>query len=66
MNKEQNEITRLLEELKSMTSVNAEKHISNNRDVWSKIGAKDIEAAGFENEAEMIQWLENNEYQNMS
>lgn len=60
-----NEIEVLLQELRSMKSEQRRKHIQNNRETWSKIGAKDLQAAGFESESELNSWLEENDYSNL-
>ena len=39
--------------------------VLNNRDTWSKIGARDWEGAGFASEEEAIQWIESNPYANI-
>ncbi|MEK6881827.1 MAG: hypothetical protein AABY22_19570 [Nanoarchaeota archaeon] len=56
------EIEKLLLELRSMKSDQRAKHIANTKEVWSNIGSKDLQAAGFETQAELEAWLENNDY----
>lgn len=61
------EVEKLLQELKNMKStVEQKKHIENNRQTWSAIGAKDLQAAGFESQAELEAFLENNDYSNIA
>ena len=60
------EIQKLLNELKNMKGEDRANHIANTRDVWSKIGAKNLESAGFESEADLVSWLEQNEFSNIA
>ena len=59
------EVEKLLKELQNMTSENRKKFIANNKDTWSNIGNKDLQAAGFDSIEELEAWLENNDYQNI-
>lgn len=59
------EIDALLAELRQLKS-DSNNEIQNTRDIWQKIGNKDWSGAGFANEAEAMQWLEKNEYSNLS
>jgi hypothetical protein len=58
-----NEMDSLLKELQAMKR--DRKTIHNSKDVWSAIGQRDWTAAGFENEAEAIEWINNNPYSNL-
>lgn len=59
------ELEKLLYELQNMKSEEKRKHIANTRATWSAIGRKDLEAAGFESQAELEEFLENNDYSNL-
>jgi hypothetical protein len=59
------EIEKLLSELRNMKSTEQKKHIENNKETWSRIGSKDLTAAGFESESELNAWLEQNDYSNL-
>ena len=56
------EIEKLLSELRNMKSENTKKNIPNNKDTWSKIGNADWTGAGFDDESEAREWIENNPY----
>lgn len=60
------ELELLLEELRSMKSEQRKSHVANTRATWSAIGSKDLQAAGFESQAELEAFLENNEYSNLA
>lgn len=59
------ELELLLEELRSMKSEQRKSHVANTKATWSAIGSKDLQAAGFESQAELEAFLENNEYSNL-
>lgn len=58
------EIDKLLNELRNLQS-EARARILNNKDTWSKIRQKDLQALGFTSEEELKQWILNNPYSNM-
>lgn len=60
---EENEIDKLLNELKVMQSKG--KSVPNNSDTWSKIQKNDWEGLGFYSKEEMQQWILDNPYANM-
>jgi hypothetical protein len=60
------ELELLLEELRSMKSEQRKSHVANTKATWSAIGSKDLQAAGFESQAELEAFLENNEYSNLA
>ena len=59
-----NEVEKLLNELKAMSSA-SRKTPENNSDTWSAIRAKDWTGAGFANESEAKEWVANNPYANI-
>jgi hypothetical protein len=59
------EIEKLLSELRQMKSEDRKSHVLNNANTWSKIGHKDLKAAGFETQEELEAWLEQNDYSNI-
>lgn len=65
MIKQETELDKLLNELRSMKSEQRKSHVANTRATWSAIGSKDLQAAGFESQAELEAFLENNEYSNL-
>lgn len=60
------EIEKLLSELKNMKDSERAAHLANNRDAWSKIGAKNLESLGFTSEVELTEWINNNPYSNLA
>ena len=59
------EIDKLLNELRLMKSSDRAKHIANNKETWSKIAHRDLEALGFDSEDELKAWIEENPYSNL-
>lgn len=57
------EIDELLSQLRQLK--NESNEILNTRDIWEKIGNKDWVGAGFADEAEALEWLEKNAYENL-
>ena len=57
------EIDKLLKELREIEE--NKKQILNTRETWEKIGKRDFIGAGFENEEEVIKWIEENDYVNL-
>lgn len=66
MENKKTELELLLEELRSMKSEQRKSHVQNTKATWSAIGSKDLQAAGFESQAELEAFLENNEYSNLA
>lgn len=58
-----NEIDDFLNELRNLKQT--KKTITNSRDVWAAIGQQDWSSAGFDNEEEAKQWIEENPYSNL-
>lgn len=58
------EMEALLAELRGLK--NNASTIQNTRDIWEKIGNKDWTGAGFKDEAEALEWLEKNAYENLA
>lgn len=58
------EMEKLLASLREMTD-EAKKQILNNKEIWSKIGHKDLQGAGFESEEELKEFILNNPYSNL-
>lgn len=54
------EIEKLLKELKNLKE--NKKIIPNNKETWKYIGNRDWTGAGFEDEREAADWIENNPY----
>lgn len=57
------EIEILLQELKKMKS--EKKFIPNNKSTWGYIAQKDWTSAGFDDENEAKEWIENNPYSSL-
>jgi len=56
------ELELLLEELKKMQHTVITKNITNSKDVWKHLFAHDWTGAGFDNESQAKDWMNQNEY----
>ena len=60
------ELELLLEELKKMQHRVSKKNITNSKDVWKLLFAKDWTGAGFDDESEAKDWMEVNAYESLT